>query len=870
MFLTLAVAMLAQPNPGAWWSREPLARAIPPRASAHPVDAFLLDRLNREGLTPAPEVDRHSLYRRLSFDLTGLPPSPEAVRAFAADARPDALERAIDSMLKSPAHGERMARLWLDVAHYGDTHGYDKDKPRPNAWPYRDWLIRSFNADMPYRDFVTWQIAGDMVPGSGPGGIEALGFLAAGPWDFIGHAEVPETKVDGRIARHLDRDDIVTAVTNTFLGVTVQCAQCHDHKFDPVTQTDYYRLQAVFAAIDRADKPYYADSGTEKKVAQAESRMAAAKARRDALASRERQLLGPEAARLEADIASMSRPAPGKDPRFGWHSAIRPKAESNEWIQVDLGESKPIAKVALHPCHDDFNNIGAGFGFPVRYSISVGDNPDGTGNSLLADKTAADVANPALATVTHSGGARGRYVRLTVTRLAPRQNDFIAAVSEMRVLDDKGGNLAQGKPTRSSSSIEAPPRWTAANLTDGIWFGGDPASRDRLDELTARLVRLRMTKLSKAFLDEMAVADTELASAESARKALPRPALVYAGTVHNGSGAFRGTGPDGGKPRAIHVLRRGNIQQPSEEVGPGAIASLTHAPAVFDIKADQPEGARRLALARWITHDDNPLFWRVIANRVWRWHFGRGLVETPNDLGRMGDMPAHRELLDHLALWLRDNGGSLHKLHRLLLTSAAYRRSPAETPTARAKDPDNRLFWRGNRRKLDAEALRDAMLAVSGTLDTTMHGPPFQDFVITHPEHSPHYEYDKFDHGSKVARRRSIYRFIVRSQQQPFMTVLDCADPSQLVDRRNETNSPLQALALLNNDFVLVMAREFAARLENEGGDTPKRIARAVELALGRLPTSGEASVLAEHAERHGMPSVCRVIFNLNAFAFVD
>jgi hypothetical protein len=206
----------------------------------------------------------------------------------------------------------------------------------------------------------------------------------------------------------------------------------------------------------------------------------------------------------------------------------------------------------------------------------------------------------------------------------------------------------------------------------------------------------------------------------------------------------------------------------------------------------------------------------------------------------------------------------------LLLTSAAYRRAATDDPEARAKDPDNRLLWRGNRRKLDAESLRDAMLAVSGTLDSTMFGPPFMDFVITHPAHSPHYEYDLFDQADKKARRRSVYRFIVRSQQQPFMTVLDCADPSQLVDRRNETISPLQALALLNNDFVLVMSRELAARVEGESPVAAGRVARAVELALGRPATATESAALEEHARRHGLASACRVIFNMNAFAFAD
>ncbi|MFM7538822.1 MAG: DUF1553 domain-containing protein [Planctomycetota bacterium] len=870
MSLTLAAVLFLQAGAPPWWSREPLAPAKPLPAGAHPVDSFLLQRLAREGLKPARETDRLTLYRRLSFDLTGLPPAPEAARAFAADTRPDALERAISRLLESPSHGERMARLWLDVAHYGDTHGYDKDKLRPNAWPYRDWLIRAFNADIPYPEFVMMQLAGDKFPGAGPGGIEALGFLAAGPWDFIGHAEVPESKIDGQIARHLDRDDFITTVCNTFLGITVQCAQCHDHKFDPVTQRDYYRLQAVFAAIDRADKRYYPDPKTEMAAAAAEKALESARAKRESLAGRELALLGPRAKEWTDAIARLSKPAAGADPRSGWHSGIHPGPKHAEWVEVDLGEARDIASVVLHPCHDDYNGIGAGFGFPVRYELTVSDNPDHAAPRPLAVRTGADVANPGLAPVPHEAKAKGRFVRLTVSSLAHRSKDYIAAVAEMRVLDPAGANLAKGRPVRASSSIEAKPRWARENLTDGVWAGNDSNRKGDITELAAKLAKLRETRLPKEFQNEVAEADSALSRARAAVDALPKPSVVYAGTVHNGTGAFKGTGPDGGKPRTIHILKRGNIKQPGEEVGPGGIASLAHAPAEFNIPAQADEGERRLALARWIAHKDNPLFWRVIVNRVWRWHFGRGLADTPNDLGRMGEVPEHRELLDHLAAWFRDNGGSFRKLHMLLLTSAAYRRAATDDPAARAKDPDNRLLWRGNRRKLDAESLRDAMLAVSGTLDSTMFGPPFMDFVITHPAHSPHYEYDLFDQADKKARRRSVYRFIVRSQQQPFMTVLDCADPSQLVDRRNETISPLQALALLNNDFVLVMSRELAARVERESPGAAGRVARAVELALGRPATATESAALEEHAGRHGLASACRVIFNLNAFAFAD
>ena len=259
----------AQPR---WWSFRPLSRPSLPALSTTdanrvrtPIDAFILAKLREKGLTPSPEADRRTLIRRLTFDLIGLPPTPEEVDTFLADDRPDAYERLADRLLASPQYGERWGRHWLDVVHYGDTHGYDKDKPRPNAWPYRDYVIRAFNADRPYRRFVQEQLAGDVLfPGTADG-IEALGFIAAGPWDFIGHAEVPESKIDGQIARHLDRDDMVANTMNTFASLTVQCAQCHNHKFDPIAQEDYYSLQAVFAALDRADKKYYSDPAIAKK-----------------------------------------------------------------------------------------------------------------------------------------------------------------------------------------------------------------------------------------------------------------------------------------------------------------------------------------------------------------------------------------------------------------------------------------------------------------------------------------------------------------------------------------------------------------------------------------------------------------------------
>ncbi|HUQ70930.1 MAG TPA: PSD1 and planctomycete cytochrome C domain-containing protein [Planctomycetaceae bacterium] len=633
-----------------WWSLKPLQRPTVPEVadgwSRTPIDRFILQTLHARRLTPSPEADRRTLIRRLSYDLIGLPPMPDDVAAFLADDRADAYERIVDRLLDSPQHGERWARHWLDVVHYGETHGYDKDQPRPNAWPYRDYVIRVFNSDKPYGRFIAEQLAGDVVAPETVDGVTALGFIAAGPWDFISHVEVPESKTDGKIARSLDRDDMVVNALNTFCSLTVQCARCHAHKFDPVSQTDYYRLQAVFAALDRADRA----------------------------------------------------------------------------------------------------------------------------------------------------------------------------------------------------------------------FDSDPDTGRRRSEL---LARRRMVSVEREGVSALvAVFDAEL-------QRLPAPQRVYAGVVHDGSGNFRGTGPDGGRPRTIHVLHRGDVRKLGPEVGPGVPPLVMGLPATWDIGPDQPESSRRVALAEWIAHRDNPLTWRSIVNRVWQYHFGRGLVDSPNDFGRMGRQPSDPELLDWLAVEFRDNGQSLKSLHRLIVTSAAYRQVSANRADGSALDQDNTLVWRFNRRKLDAESIRDSLLFVAGRLDTTMGGPSFQDFVVEQPQHSPHFEYRLHDPNDPKSHRRSVYRFLVRSQPQPFMTTLDCADPSMSVDKRNETINPLQALALLNNGLTLVMAERFAERVAVENG-IKAQVSQAFELALSRRATAEELDSLVEYAGKFGLANTCRVILNLNEFTFVD
>ena len=869
-------------NPLDWWSLKPIASVTPPRLDANPIDAFVQAKLANYQLAPSHTADARTLCRRLYFDLTGLPPTPEEMETFAADSAPEAYARLVEKLLASPRYGERWARHWLDIVHYGDTHGYDKDKLRLNAWPYRDYVIRALNADKPYPRFVQEQVAGDVLFPGTTDGIEALGFIAAGPWDSIGHVEVPETKIDGKIARHIDRDDMVANTIGTFAPLTVQCAQCHNHKFDPIPQEDYYRLHAVFSALDRTDREYYRNDVDQANLVRLhhDEREAVA-----LLATLNQQLRTKAGAAYVAsnrrfELSLQNAPATfGKpSPSQGYQSALSFTPDAIKWVQVDLGAPVDIDAVTLLPSHDTFE--GGGFGFPVRFKLEVSDDPEFRRGVSLFEKRydltfMADFSNLGLTPFTTDVGKNfniiGRYVRLTVVKLAACKADYLFALAELQVSDRAGKNVALGRPVTALDSTESAPSWQTSNLTDGV--APAPLSADKKNEIERERDAMLLsfadapTKVRRSAL----VADIARIAAEL--KALPKPDLVYAGGIHTGgdeSFFFKGTGADLGRPRPIALLARGEVTQPVRLVEPGTLSALTFAPARFALSTDAPEGERRAALARWLTDPRNPLTWRGIVNRVWQYHFGVGIVDTPNDFGRNGALPTHPELLDWLAADFRDSGGSLKALHRRIVTSETYRQVTAGNATAEKIDSGNRLLWRQNRRKLEAEALHDAVLAASGKLDLTMGGPGWQDFVIEQPDNSPHYRYDLADHEDARTWRRSIYRFIVRSQTQPWMTSLDCADPSMRVDKRNESLSPLQALAMLNNGFVLTQAQHLATRVQQERGDLLAQVERAHALALGRGPDPVSRTKLVAFARTEGLPALCRLLLNLNEFTFVD
>jgi len=746
---------------GPLWALQPLKTS-----TLTSIDDFVHAKLKDAGLAPSPAADMRTLIRRATIDLTGLPPTPQELDT----AEP--FETIVDRLLASPAYGERWARHWLDTVHYGETHGYDKDKPRRNAWPYRDYVIRSFNEDKPYSRFVEEQLAGDPV---------ATGFLAAGPWDYVGHAELPESKSDGLIARYNDRDDMLMTTMSTFQSLTVHCARCHDHKFDPITTEDYYSLQAVFAGVDRADRLYDDDP--------------AVTANRKALEA-ERQTLAPGRGRAS--------------PSNGYHSAIEARPDAAKWVEVDLGREVPIDEVRLIPARPTDFKDSPGFGFPGAYKV------DADATTLL--ETSA--ANPGdVAVVVPGKGVLARVVRVTASRLWERTKDYVFALAELQVISGVR-NVAAGAEVRALDSIEAG-RWSRRYLVDNF------------DSRTA-----------------LPVAPTErLREIERALAALPPPKVVY--TATNDFIPY-GTFAPAKQPRAVNILIRGDVKHPGKPAQPGAIGVR------FDA-AD--ERGRRAALAAWIIDPKNILTRRSIVNRVWHYHFGRGIVDTPNDFGHMGGAPSHPELLDWLAARFQADGESFKKLHRLILLSATWQQASASNPEAAKVDGDNRLLWRANRLRLDAESFHDSLLLASGRLDRTMGGPSVEQFAFK-DDHSPVYDYGRYDPDGPGARRRSVYRFIVRSVPDPFVDALDGADASILTPRRTTTLTALQALATLNDAFVLKQCEHLAGRAGS--------VEAAFRLTLGREPGQEEARRMRDYAARHGLVNVCRLLVNSNEFWFVD
>ncbi len=863
------------------WSFRPLARPALPNAKRtgwghNPIDSFVLARLEAKHLLPAPEADRATLIRRVTFDLIGLPPTPTEVAAFVNDTRPDAYERLVDRLLASPHYGERYARHWLDVVHYAETHGNDQDVPRENAWPYRDYLIRAFNADRPYARFVEEQLAGDVLFPEDPDGVAALGMLAAGPWDESSQQSIRDDTVDKKIVQYLDRDDMVTTVMSAFAGATVHCARCHDHKFDPISQAEHYNLQAVFSGVDRANRAYDPDSRTHR-------------ARR-ALAKREAELrvAGPGllTPTVVAEVAAWEK-ARGSNGAV-W-TVLEPASvkTANGSVPATLpdrsvrfGGKRPAVDVYTVTAHTDLRAI-TGVRLEVLTDASLplkGPGRQDNGNLHLNEfrVIAAPRAVP----------AEKRPVGLVRPSADFNQEGWTVAMAiDGNPRTAWGVYPAVGKPHQAVFELREPVGFaggTALTFTlEQTHGGGHLIGRLRLS-VTSAARPLLASALPSAVAGLLSVSPAKrsekqkvelaryvlLEQVETQLRALPPQRFVYAGAGDfKPEGSFR---PARGC-RPVFLLRRGDVNQPGAHAVPGALSLVPGLPANFALAAPEDEGARRAALAKWLTDPRNVLTWRTIANRVWHYHFGRGIVATPSDLGKMGANPTHPELLDWLAVELRDGGGSLKALHRLIVTSATYRQSSRHHAEYAKVDGDNLLLWRMNVSRLDAECVRDAVLQVSGKLDRRMGGPSVKQFVQSPGIHvTPKVDYGAFDVDAPAAHRRSVYRFVFRTLPDPFMDVLDCPDASQFAPVRSSSVTPLQALAMLNDRFMVRQSEHFAGRLQKEvPGNVRGQIQRAYRLALGRAPTAREGSALAAYAGKHGLANACRVLLNCNEFVFV-
>jgi mono/diheme cytochrome c family protein len=860
------VMVKKRPTESDWWSLKPLVAPKMPEVAGvdHPVDRFIRARLAERKIMPSPEADRHTLIRRVVFDLHGLPPSHAEVEAFVKDADPKAYEKLVDRLLESPRYGERWARHWLDTIHFAETHGCGHDLPRDQAWRYRDYVITALNEDKPWPRFVREQLAADVLFPEEPKLIAALGFLGAGVFDHSAY-QTARTNFD-----YLDRDDLVTQTMGAFTSTTANCARCHAHKFDPISQDDYYALQAVFAGLIEGDIPFDED----KTVAQSRKRwqtlLTAAEAKDKAA------LLNPENTEL-VSAWEKTQGAPVKWSPLGYESFVSAEGSSlkrtgdtllSSGAKPDkdsyiITSSVPLTKItALRldvladpslpmkgPGRQDNGNLtlseieaqlfdpGAAQPVKLKFTRATADfDQQGWTSTMAIDGNAATGwgIHPAVGVSHHAVFEMADAIaikpgaRLTLTLKQLSGKSHLIGSFKLSVTDEPAVRAA-AMPTLAQ---------------EALMLTAEKRSEPQRLAIAAHALRIR--------------ADEEM-------KKLPAPAQVYAAAKKADVllAVSKGTPTTIGKPKTVQVLKRGEFDKPMKEAVSGALSAIQALPARFEKAHTSDEAARRAALADWLADEKNPLTWRSIANRVWHYHFGRGLCDTPNDFGRMGGTPSHPELLDWLACELRDHGGSLKHLHRLIITSAAYRQSSAHRDDAVLLDADNRLLWRMNRLRLDADSYRDFVLATSDRLDPALGGPSERQFVTGPPvQLTPTLDYAAYDWSALPKHRRSIYRFVWRGVPDPFMDALDFPDLGMLAPARGFSASALQSLALYNNRFVLHFSGELGKQLT-----TPEEAVRRILL---REPTAEEKTNFTTFAQKNGLAALCRVLLNSNEFLFVN
>jgi hypothetical protein len=738
-----------------------------------------------------------------------------------------------------------------------------------HAWRYRDYVIESLNADVAWPEWVRQQLAADVLYPDRPEWTPALGFLAAGPWDQSTAATAQQT------FDYIDRDNMLTQTMSVLTSTTVHCARCHNHKFDPIPQSDYYALQAVFAGVGRGNLVF----DTDRQVAR---ERATAKAWSEAARTLNPQVL------LSDEIAAIVRRWEDERPtkHVTWLSpaidlgiatagtelrvekqtifANGPRPEQDTYVVVVRPEPGRITGLRLDVLRDE--------SLPMQ-----GPGRNDNGNLHLSEL---------VLEIVRSDSQKPLAVRINRARADFDQEGWtIAHAIDGNPKSAWGIYPKVGQDHSAVFALESP-----LDLAEGdrlvvqlrqLHGGFHTIGKFRLSVTDAADPTESLLPLS--LLESLAKPHTErsqedilkLASfvlsqeAEKRSKALPEPSMVYAAGPRFEPLPQSEFYKPWDAPKSVFVLKRGNIETPGDAAMPGALRCLSHADSLFSLSTPEREGERRAALAYWITHHDNPLFWRSIVNRLWLQHFGTGIVDTPNDFGRMGSLPSHPELLDWLADTLRRNEGSLKHLQRLIVTSAAYQRTSRVSDAMVAIDPDNRLVARWSRRRLDAEVFRDSLLQLSGSLDNAMGGPAIQWFRLGPAiQVTPSVDYTGYDWSQRDGNRRAIYRFVYRGQQDPFMEALDFPDAAQLAPQRVPSASPLQSLALWNHDFVLHACQRISERVMRESAEDPIR--KLFRMVLLREPQEDEFEAAKAHVDTHSLPSLVRILINSNEFLFLD
>jgi cytochrome c551/c552 len=794
------------------WSLQPLAN------ETKPIDHYLAAARAAKGLQANPPADKRTLIRRATFDLTGLPPTPDEIQAFERDTAADAYANLLDRLLASPAYGERWGRHWMDVIRFGESHGYEQNHLRPNAWPFRDYLIRSFNDDKPFNRLILEHLAGDVIAPDDPQIAIGSAFLVAGPHDTVGN----QNEAARRQQRADDLDDMINATSSAFLGLTVSCARCHDHKFDPIQQRDYYRMAAVFNGFQHGDR----------NVATA-AEQAADRARRDPLETGLKAATASlEAIRKEAEPAVaaqreaiLAKYRPPVDTRL---TEERFPAVTSRYIRLNVRRTANGGAAGLEELEvwSGERNLAPGAKLTASSTRKADDNAEAYAASLLNDGLFDR----------RWFAAAGGPVTLTVE--LPRA----ASIDRLSWSRDRAGGF-QGKFEGSPISD-----YVIEVSNDGSHWQPVASSDGRLPFLPAeREELLLLTVVDARTKAEYQKLEARRKNLQQQLNALPKFPTVYAGKSVQPA-------------EPIYLLKGGNVMNRGDAVAP---ASLSTAPfASFEVGEQAPEGQRRLALAKWLADARNPLTPRVIANRLWHYHFGTGLVATPSDFGYNGERPTHPELLDALANQLIAGGWRLKPLHKAIMMSEAYRQSSQQNETNARIDADARYLWRFPPQRLSAEAIRDAILAVSGKLDRRAGGPGFHLFRYTVDNVATYFPITEFPADTF---RRAVYQTAARSVRSELLGQYDCPDSSLPEPKRIVTISPLQALALLNNAFVLDQARYFAERLQKE----PDPIGRAFALAFGRPPTAAENASAQALIRQHGLKAFARAILNANEFVYV-